>query len=317
MEPIARKIIGWILAFLLMFAIWKAILGGYSVHLGKKGVSNLVIVISVVLIGVILIIFSTTFLRETGKYGLREACLQSVKIADLSKTLKGGKGGTENFNCGTYYYNFDLETKDTILKNMADEMFWCYWQFGRGELNFIDDFKFKGVSKCYVCSQFTFSDQTRVNYPDGITVNEFLIYLNNYRIPLGEETYAEYILGIPGARYEVNPADKSFFPLNEEYWVVFSVIKEGVVSSFFGKTSGKVQATSGGLAIAGAIVLGIATAGTVYVAGALMLAGSATIAYFGGAKAPDRLTSTVNMFSKTELGGLCGELRVFPAYEAS
>ncbi|MBU1246181.1 MAG: hypothetical protein ABIJ20_05005 [Nanoarchaeota archaeon] len=282
---------------------------------GKKGISNLVVVIGIILIGVILIIFSTTFLRETGKYGLREACLQSVKIAGLSKTLRGGKGVTENFNCGTYYYNYDIETKDIMLKDMADEMFWCYWQFGSGKVDFLTDYKLNSVSKCYVCSQFTFSDQTRVNYPGGITVNELFTYLNNHNVPLGGETYSEYLIGTKGARYNPDPADKSYLPLDKEYWVVFNVVKDGAVESFFVDTGTKAKAMVGGGLAASAVLFAIP--GVNAVAGVVVGGAAIVGAFFGGAKAPDRLAATVSMYSKTDLNKMCGELRPFPAYEAS
>ncbi|MFH1840475.1 MAG: hypothetical protein ABH849_04985 [Nanoarchaeota archaeon] len=277
--------------------------------------ADLVIVIGVILIGVILIIFSTTFLRETGKYGLRESCLQSVKIAGLSKTLRGGKGVTENFNCGTYYYNYDTETKDIMLSNIADEMFWCYWQFGRGEVDFLTDYKLNSQSKCYVCSQFTFSDQTRVNYPGGITTYELFTYLNNHEIPLGGDMYSEYLIGEKDARFNTDPADKTYLPLSEEYWVVFNVVKKSVASSFFQNSGRAIQATVGGGVAASAILFAIPGVNVVYGVG--VGAAAIVVGFFGGARAPDRLAATVNMYSKTELNNMCGEVRPFPAYEAS
>ena len=281
--------------------------------LNKKGVSTVVVVIAVVIVGVVLLLFSTSILRETNKYTLREACQQSVRMIALSKKLRFGSEPQTNLNCGTFYLDFDTEKKAQMLEYISDEMFWCYWQFGASEIDFFSDIKVWGSDRCYVCSQISFTDEARKNYPEGIRMNEIFNYMNNHLVPIGGDTYSEYISGEQGFKYPtLLQNDHINYSLDKTYWVVFHARKPGVAVSIFQQMT-TIDAVWGGGLVGGAAIAVFASTGW----GALVMGGFGAVAYFSGA-VQDRFTATVELmefegeFKRNE----CGLVQPFTAYEA-
>ena len=283
--------------------------------LNKKGISNVVVVIAVIIVGVVLILFSTSILSETNKYTLREACQQSVRMVALSKTFRAGLEPKTDLNCGTFYLNLDTETKAQMLEYISDEMFWCYWEFGASEIDFFSDLKTVKQNRCYVCSQISFSDEARQNYPEGIKMNELLRYMNNHLIPIGGDTYSEYISGEQGFKYPtLNQNEHINYSLDKTYWVVFHGRKNSVLKATLQKFTTIDAVWGGGVLVGAAVIIFGGPVGW----GALILGGSGLVGYGSGAFAADRFTATVELmefegeFKKSQ----CSIVQPFTAYEA-
>ena len=140
------------------------------------------------IVGGILLVFTKDFSHTVEKGGDRNACHTSV-LLKAKNPLKAGE-----LNCKTDSVLLDTFDQQKIMKTVAEEAYWCWWQFGEGQLDFIDmqAIQGKGNIMCFLCADIQFSDKAKAKYPQGI--NGFSTYLKETSLqPKYDGSYADYL----------------------------------------------------------------------------------------------------------------------------
>jgi len=192
----------------------------------KKGIMfrNIVVGIIVLVIAGILILIVTTILNSSKETTDREACRASVILKSQSKIL--GTQTYDELNCGTQFKEVIKKDENEIYKLITYSMYDCWYQFGEGKKDFLEDWQFGSFDNwCHVCSRIEF-DQTL--YDEYTSLDGLFEYMKNERIPLseGEQTFFEYFYGedseLPIESQEINLDIK----LNDPLYVAFFADKK-------------------------------------------------------------------------------------------
>ncbi len=260
--------------------------------LKKKGITPITMISSLV-IAIVTLLFlfkiTQTQVEAMDNAFLREACKQSVQ-RQSELHIKTYNPPSEMINCPTSYLDFtrdkinyeygdrkkstklkgsDEDRKETMKKAMADEIYYCWNQFGEGKLDL-----FGGPKKyCSVCSVLTFKDQ-------GTELNgyEFYSYLMKTYVPdkeLAREgiTYFDYMQGYQkkGA-FDPNillknkqELEQTKMETNSAYAVVFVYAKSEpmidnaleIIGKFWESNSGKVAVIGAALLFVGGAVVSL------------------------------------------------------------
>lgn len=217
----------------------------------KRGLEKTVIVTSIIVIISFIIILGAVgklggFLPETLD---REICRNSVfakaaveerqgikELFDLSPSLKckteylclhqGGKCPETGFD------KKEVRDEEHLTKEIADSMFWCWWQLGEGKADFMEK-PLSGIgatkSSCVICSVIKFDEFTKDKEL------KLIDYLGNETGPFGNKTYMDYFTDNQYAK--LKPRLKaSNLVTDKDYAILFVGLKGGDVKSSLDKT---------------------------------------------------------------------------------
>ena len=131
--------------------------------------------IIVLIISGILVIIVTNLLSDAGDLSDREACRTSVLLKSQSKIL--GKPMYEELNCKTEVHEIKTTDKEEIYKFMTYRMYDCWYQFGEGKKDFLDNYDFGNSDEwCNICSRIDFDENVQDKYLN-IKMEEFHNFL--------------------------------------------------------------------------------------------------------------------------------------------
>jgi len=147
---------------------------------------------ALIIISILWIVFVNFggFLYDSGN---KAACKNWVYRNSITY-LKEAIGDFENSPCVTTEEKIKRKDSDQkIYEELAKNMYDCWDQYGRGEVDFYSDYSF-GLSKghCRVCSEIKLDESFKED--KEFDLDEFEIYLSNYNPPNHKETYAEFFI---------------------------------------------------------------------------------------------------------------------------
>ncbi len=183
----------------------------------KKGeiTTQQLVMIIVLIVSFVVILFFITRLDLTSSSD-KQICHNSVVLRDKSKNLAGKLDCKTNYLCisgggecegitPSQTIKVNPESKQEIMKAVADEMADCWWMFGEGELDYLGIWEKTVIEpSCALCSVVKF-DEKIIEQSEPITYREFYEYLSELEKGEGEN-YFSYL-------YETNLEDfqeKSF-----------------------------------------------------------------------------------------------------------
>ena len=155
-------------------------------------------------------VYAEAIEKQTCKTSVKAHALLKLKYADFSGEI----------NCPTIYLKINDKKEDITKKKIADAMYDCWDQYGKGELElFSDDSVY-----CAICHRLTFDKE--------IKINEFTKYLATKQAPGGKVTYLQFlntkktqntdsIMELENKKV----ADSIDASKNNEYAVIFTYIK--------------------------------------------------------------------------------------------
>ena len=164
-----------------------------ELFLNKRGIAleTIVKAIPVILMAGILLFIVVQYIEFGSSAVDREACKDSVLLKERSKIL--GKPLLKDVNCKTNSIEIKSSDENEVSKLISEEMYDCWYQFGEGKRDFLDDWDpWKGDNWCFVCSRIDYNEDTQKKVPQ--------LHLNNYlatqKIPFTEDlTFFEYFYG--------------------------------------------------------------------------------------------------------------------------
>lgn len=203
------------------FFIYSSLMKQMKAEMSSKMLVTLILLIAGFLI--ILLIYS-----RVGFEGLSigEACHQSVvlrgtlpgtlgiqEVVPLNcKTQKVcvradelfGKGECQEFENVKDKINYaDVEDTEDVEKLIADQIADCWSVMGKGELSLFSEgwaanFGIPGSSvhsSCVICSRIVFDEKTLKEKGIDVSERDVLNYMRTHRVPNGNESYYNYLLG--------------------------------------------------------------------------------------------------------------------------
>ncbi len=130
------------------------------------------------------------------------------------------------------------DSKEEIMKAIADEMADCWWMFGEGELDYMRG-NFFGNTACAICSIVKFDNKIQESQEEGITYEEFIKFLANESKSKNEkDTYLHYLYDVYSVdelaeKYGVIKNDyelKKSISLKDKYMIRTGQVKPGFIS---------------------------------------------------------------------------------------
>lgn len=164
--------------------------------LNRKGDIKYVVGILLIIIGFIAILpVMIDIFTKGSDVSSRSSCKESLILK--SKTDLPVIGPDIDLSCMTNVYNIESSDLTSIQKTIAEELYYCWWQFGEGKIE-LDKWKIKGPGyTCFVCADIKFSEAMSKNFPGTQTI-DMASYLNTYLIPGSKKTtYSSYFLEEP------------------------------------------------------------------------------------------------------------------------
>jgi hypothetical protein len=244
--------------------------------LDKKGMMETIVkAIPVIIIGAILlgVVLVSIFVFTKSSVD-REACRDSVLLKARSKVL--GNTLFDQLQCETDNVKVKATAEDEIYTELAGEMYDCWYQFGEGKVDFLDDYDaWQGDRWCFVCSKLTF-DEDVVEDVDGVSVDNFNDFMATKTIPLKkEQTFHNYIYGDVENPNLPNSGDE--WDTENPVYVVFYADKSREFNAAFW--------TEAGVGAAGVVVCGVSAVAAYFTAGfsAIFTSGLASFACARGA----------------------------------
>jgi len=242
-----------------------------------KGVLATFIIISVV--AVIIILFLTRAKQESWDISEKIICKQSVELQAQQKqylTIKGEHltdtfGNPVDLKCYTHYETIKDKDDDVIKRKIANHMFHCWDQYGRGEIEIFDT---TDNNYCVICSSLESTKKKQVS-----DFTKFLI--EEKPASVSEKTYMQYFMDVTTKdnivlqeteNSDLKNLDK--IELTEPLAVIFYMGKEAYPDSFLvdaskakatvvGTSVGAVAGTLTGVIAGTAIVVGVLECATV------------------------------------------------------
>ncbi len=84
-----------------------------------------------------------------------------------------------------------VKNEEEIIKEIANEMYDCWWMMGSGEINYAAGLDYKTVY-CAICSNIYFDEEIQ-KQSSTINYGKLYSYLASENIPNKKQTYAEYL----------------------------------------------------------------------------------------------------------------------------
>jgi hypothetical protein len=194
--------------------------------LKKRGLENEMVVM--LILAVAIAVFSMIFINQT-KYSASDSidvtsCYSSVKL-NSNLHLRGIEFPT-NINCPARKLEVadntnEAEGNNAAAKKVADQMYYCWNQYGEGKLNlFNDDGTF-----CAVCAFIDVKTPTPIHkFPDYLTTAtvpdqsglDYTSYLTGFSTSKASE-----VLGVINGNTLLQNKDQAGLPTNKKYAVMF------------------------------------------------------------------------------------------------
>jgi len=153
---------------------------GNGVKRGELTTQQIVTLVILIASFAVLLIFISNF--DFTKEADKDICHNSVILAARSPV-------DIVLDCKTRY--IEIEAEEQIFETIAEEMSQCWWQFGRGKLDFVNNKFFKGT-QCGICS--------RIEFGEGLDEGSFVdlgsslkSYLDSEPILGGDISYKNYM----------------------------------------------------------------------------------------------------------------------------
>ena len=158
----------------------------------KKGAvgltSETIILLVMSVIILVFVLYALGILKpETENIVDRSICEQSVFLNSqpVARNII-----TDEIDCETSRIKINTINENEIKEKIADEIFLCWKQFGKGESFFLREVDFFNNPKiCYICSKIIYGDNLKNKF-DFIYMKD---YLANTIIPTKEITYMNYL----------------------------------------------------------------------------------------------------------------------------
>ncbi|MBS3149262.1 hypothetical protein J4455_01025 [Candidatus Woesearchaeota archaeon] len=167
----------------------------YLKGLNRKGDIKFVVEILLIIIAflAILPIFINEFFPKATDISSRSSCQESFILK--ANTDIPVVGPNIDLACSTNVYNYESSDITSVQKLIAEELYYCWWQFGEGKVE-LGKWKINGPGyACFVCANVKFKESMLKSFPGSKTI-DMANYLNNYFIPGStKETYSQYFLG--------------------------------------------------------------------------------------------------------------------------
>ncbi len=185
----------------------------------KKGSTLKVIVFAIIalVLGGILYAIVVSYFSIGGDSVDRELCKDSVLLQARSKVI--GTPLIEDLRCGTNGIEIDDLDENEIYSEIAGEMYDCWKQFGKGDIDFLDDRDWgTGNNWCFICSRIDFDESVQEKYPE---IDGLFTYLKDEPLPLKpDETFFTYIYG--DVSEDIDPQEFDYpYPTTGPFYVVF------------------------------------------------------------------------------------------------
>jgi len=200
----------------------------------------------IILIASFIIVLFLLFRLNLGETTAKEICHNSVVLKEKSGILAGPLDCRTNYLCisgGKDCKGISAtstiedepnkeETKEEIMKALADEMSDCWWMFGEGKIDYVDRDAFMKVA-CSICSIVEFDEKLHTT---SISYEEFYNYLKTTP-KTKTQTYLQYLYATDSLgdfRKEFRPEnylDKTL-ELNKTYFILTGIAKEGYLTFF-------------------------------------------------------------------------------------
>ncbi len=235
-------------------------------ELSKKVLMGFIIIS---IVAVVMFLFIDKVRQEFGSLSEKELCKKSVELQAKQKsfiTVKGSHltdtyGNPVDLKCSTNYESIGSKDEGVIKRTIANSMFDCWDQYGRGEIEIFDT---RDQNYCVVCSSLEFTNKKEIN-----DFTQFLV--DNKPNAASEQTYFEYLTGIKAEdnkvieKYENSELkEKDVVDLTNPLAVMFVMDKNAYPDAKLGVEEGKAVTTvvgAGGGVLAG-FFTGIALCGT-------------------------------------------------------
>ncbi|MEK6907584.1 MAG: DUF6861 domain-containing protein [Nanoarchaeota archaeon] len=142
---------------------------------------------------VIAVLVGATYLIGNFLYGTgTKAACQSWVERNSVTVLKEVFNDRENSPCVTTQETIKDADKNKIYEQLAKNMYECWDQYGRGEVDFYSDLDFGSKDTyCRICSEITV-DESLKNKLRPVDIDDFEIWLSNHNPPNNIQTYAEF-----------------------------------------------------------------------------------------------------------------------------
>lgn len=170
---------------------------------GELTTQQLVILIILIVSFAVILIF--IFLLNPKSLTEKEICHNSIVLKSQVSIASGpidcktsyvcisGGGECENFN-PTITVDVDLnkdDAKDQIMKVIVDEVADCWWMFGEGKIEYVDNIAFEDIY-CSICSIFSF-DEKVVDKFSSSPVDYSTLYNSLSQPKDNTQTYLKYL----------------------------------------------------------------------------------------------------------------------------
>jgi len=171
----------------------------------KKGeLTTKQLVTIIILIASFIIVLFLLFRLNLGETTDKEICRNSVILKGQSKLISGPLDCRTNYLCvsggekcgeisSTQEIKINPNSKNEVMKAIADEMASCWFQFGEGKINYGGGFISTAVH-CGICSIIEFDEKIQENFPT-ITYIEFYDFLQT-NTKNNAESYLSYLYGV-------------------------------------------------------------------------------------------------------------------------
>jgi len=94
-------------------------------------------------------------------------------------------------NCKTNTLVIEDTDPKVIMRTVAEEAYWCWWQFKEGQA----DFQSLGIDEtpwCFICTNIDFSNRVKEKYPVGISGFDSFLKETSLK-PKFNGAYADYV----------------------------------------------------------------------------------------------------------------------------
>lgn len=202
----------------------------------KKGIEVFTVLLVVVIGVVVLVVLSqliSKVVRSQDEQAYNSRCYASViAYSKLNSIPMGDAYGDEaDIDCPTRFVDIADGKAHDMKRDVADLMYYCWRNFGAGNLYLFDtnDDKF-----CAICSVFEFDDK-------DADLNGFTSFLMTEHIPVESSkgyrpTYYEYVTGGEPSRellFEASKADEYAISASQRYAVVYTYHQQGYWNKVF------------------------------------------------------------------------------------
>ena len=195
--------------------------------MNKAQASDLKAIIMIVIVAVLLIILAPMILDVFRKQGEREPCRLQAVFQEKTTTFVTPKSPLSLSACERYnvhFYNdhvtingdkqkvlvpkdpkkadsekefvnsFSVLTEDIVNQVIAEQLRWCWYQFGAGQIPIFES-KLQDIGDnnqyCFICNEIEFDENLK-----GKTFTGFFEYLKRTQMKNSERTYYDYLTDI-------------------------------------------------------------------------------------------------------------------------